>query len=233
MSLFYAPDLLTHHVLPEEELQHCIRVLRKQQGDIINITDGKGYFYKAQIINNQHDNCRLNIIETIRPPALRQINIEIAIAPTKNMERIEWFVEKATEIGIDKITFLKTCYSERKEVKMTRIRKILISAMKQSFQAVLPESEEIIDFNQFIQRPFDGQKFIAHCHPIEKSLLSKACHKNKNVLILIGPEGDFSGEEIAESLKNGFQSISLGESRLRTETAALAACQTIHIINQL
>jgi 16S rRNA (uracil1498-N3)-methyltransferase len=233
MTLFYAPELLTRPELPEQESQHCIRVLRKQVGDEIDITDGKGHFYKAQIAEAHPKQCKVTIIETVQPILPWKNNIEIAIAPTKNLDRMEWFAEKATEIGINKISFLKTRFSERKEMKTERIHKILVAAMKQSEKAALPELQEMTDFKNFIRQNFDGQKFIAHCYPGEKPLLSRAYHKGENALILIGPEGDFSEEEVALAIRNGFQAISLGESRLRTETAALTACQTVHILNQL
>ncbi len=233
MLLFYAPEISNCFELPESESQHCIRVLRKQLGDEINITDGKGYFYKAQIAEVHPKHCKVEIIEKIKSSPSWKSRIEIALAPTKNLDRIEWFAEKATEIGIDKIHFLKTRYSERKELKTDRIQKILISAMKQSIKANLPELQDIIELKDFIKQDFKGQKFIAHCLPDEKVLLSKAYQKGENALILIGPEGDFSEEEITLALDNGFQAISLGNSRLRTETAALTACQTIHIINQM
>ncbi|MDR2843348.1 MAG: 16S rRNA (uracil(1498)-N(3))-methyltransferase [Candidatus Symbiothrix sp.] len=233
MLLFYAPDILQSSELPEQESQHCIRVLRKQTGDVIEITDGKGCFYQARIEDAHPKHCKINIITTIQARPSWKNWIEIAIAPTKNVERIEWFAEKAVEIGINKITFLKTRFSERKELKTDRIQKILISAMKQSEKAVLPELQAMTDFKQLMKQSFDGQKLIAHCYPGEKTLLSKAYQSNQNVLILIGPEGDFSREEVDLALSNGFQSISLGESRLRTETAALTACQTIHIVNQM
>ena len=233
MLLFYAPEIANCSELPESESQHCVRVLRKQLGDIINITDGKGCFYKAQITEIHPKHCQVEIIEKMEALPSWKAQIEIALAPTKNIDRMECFAEKATEIGINKIHFLKTRYSERKELKTERIEKILISAMKQSLKANLPELSEMTDFKHFIKQNFKGQKFIAHCFPDEKTLLSKAYHKGKDVLILIGPEGDFSEEEINLALANGFQAISFGESRLRTETAALAACQTIHIVNQL
>lgn len=149
------------------------------------------------------------------------------------MDRIEWFSEKCTEIGIDAITLLRCRFSERKEVKTERIEKILISAMKQSLKAILPELEGMTDFKKFITRPFDGQKFIAHCYDEnDKSLLKQKYEPGNNALILIGPEGDFSPEEVKLALENGFIPISLGNSRLRTETAGVVACQTIHVINQ-
>lgn len=233
MLLFYAPDIQSCSELPESESQHCIRVLRKQVGDQIDITDGKGYFYKAIITEAHPKHCKVKITESKKGVSSWNNTIEIALAPTKNIDRIEWFAEKATEIGINKISFLKTRYSERKEIKSERIQKILVSAMKQSVKASLPLIGEITEFKKYLINNFEGRKFIAHCYPGEKPLLSTIYRKGENALILIGPEGDFSEEEVKWALENGFESISLGESRLRTETAALFACQTIHIINQL
>ena len=234
MILFYAPDIAQDCRLPESEAQHCLRVLRKQIGDKIDITDGKGHFYQAEITEISSKHCNVSILGTIQPSPLWKNRIEIAIAPVKNMDRIEWFVEKATEIGIDKISFLRTKYSERKELKLDRLHKILISAMKQSEKAVLPELQELTDFKKYITTDFQGQKFIAHCYPAsDKLLLSQAYQKGENALILIGPEGDFSEEEVILAIEQRFRPISLGDSRLRTETAALTVCQTFHILNQL
>jgi 16S rRNA (uracil1498-N3)-methyltransferase len=149
------------------------------------------------------------------------------------MERNEWFVEKATEIGIDEITPLLCRFSERKEVKSERLRKIIISAMKQSRQAVLPCLNEMIPFQEFISMPFSGRKFIAHCYPLKKEPLTQTYRKSEDALLLIGPEGDFSEEEVQKAIEKGFQPISLGENRLRTETACLVACHTVHVLNQL
>lgn len=231
--LFYAPDLLTGGELPETESYHCVRVLRKQAGDEIDITDGKGCFYRAQITEAHPKHCKLRILETMSSAPFWKNRIEIAIAPTKNIERIEWFAEKAAETGIDKIIFLKTHYSERKELKTGRIHKLLVAAIKQSGQARLPELQEMTDFAAFVRQGFEGQKWIAHCRPGEKPLLSQVYRRNESILTLIGPEGDFSEEEIQLSADHGFQSVSLGKSRLRTETAALTVCQTIHILQQL
>jgi len=175
----------------------------------------------------------LHIRETIEALPSCPVRIELAVAPTKNADRMEWLAEKATETGVDSITFLKTRYSERKQLNTDRIRKILIAAMKQSEKAVLPQLSEMIDFEQYVEQAFAGQKIIPHCHPGEKRLLSHTYCKGEDVRILIGPEGDFSEEEVALALANGYQAVSLGETRLRTETAALVACQTIHILNQL
>jgi len=229
--IFYAPDILNNNTLPEEESAHCIRVLRKKEGDHISITDGKGHFYNSIITEPHPKHCIVSISETIEQEKPWSNFIHIAFAPTKNLDRIEWFTEKATEIGIDRITPLLCRYSERKEMKLPRIEKILVSAMKQSQKAYLPVLDEMIKFSTFIKQPFDGQKFIAHCIPGEKYLLKNLYKPGDNVLILIGPEGDFSEQEVEEALKQGFQPISLGNSRLRTETAALVACNTVQVLN--
>lgn len=233
MRIFYAPDILTNPVLPEIESGHCIRVLRQQTGDIIDISDGKGFFYKGKITEAHQKKCRIEIVETLAVQKPWTGCLEIAVAPTKNMDRMEWFAEKATEIGIDRISFIKSRYSERKEIKTERIEKIAVSAMKQSEKALLPDISEMIEVKQFIHQSFSGRKFIAHCYPGEKPLLSKIYKGGEDATILIGPEGDFSEEEVEAALKCGFEAISLGESRLRTETAALTALQTLHIINQI
>jgi 16S rRNA (uracil1498-N3)-methyltransferase len=233
MPLFYAPDIIENALLPETEALHCLKVLRMQTGDLLCLTDGKGNFYRAEIREAHPKHCKLQMLECIPQEPLWTGKIEIAVAPTKNIERMEWFAEKATEIGIDAIHFLNCRFSERKEIKTERIRKVLIAAMKQSGKARLPELPELIDFKKWIAKDFNGQKLIAHCYPGEKQLLSQVYRKNGNVRVLIGPEGDFSEEEITLAEARGFVSISLGESRLRTETAALTACQTVHIVNQL
>lgn len=233
MLLFYAPDIADRPQLPETEAGHCLKTLRMQAGDIVHITDGKGNLYKAALLDTHPKHCRLNILEiTPQTPAWKG-RIFIALAPTKNMERTEYFAEKATETGIDAIAFLNCRFSERKEIKTERINKILIAAMKQSLKARLPQLHAMADFRQFITQRFDGQKLIAHCHPTQKSLLSKTYRAGENVLALIGPEGDFSEEEVKLAVEQGFMPVSLGKSRLRTETAALLTCQTVHIINQL
>ncbi|MDR1436941.1 MAG: 16S rRNA (uracil(1498)-N(3))-methyltransferase [Candidatus Symbiothrix sp.] len=233
MVLFYAPGLPGDLLLPEPESQHCIRVLRRQKGDLIRATNGKGSFFTARISDPDVRHCRLEILETVPEIPLWNGWIEIAVAPTKNRERIEWFVEKATEIGINKITFLRTRFSERKEMKTERLNHILAAAMKQSEKALLPELQEITAFEHFVKQDFNGQKFIAHCREGNRELLCKSLQGEGNVLILIGPEGDFSEDEVRLAINNGFRAVSLGESRLRTETAALTACQTVHIVRQL
>lgn len=234
MNLFYAPDIAVNEELPEEEAHHCIHVLRMGQGDKIKATDGQGNFYLAEIVENSVKHCRLKILEKNPVPVAWEGNIEIAVSPTKNMDRMEWFVEKATEIGIDKIHFLLCRNSERREIKPDRIEKVLIASMKQSLKAVLPVVEEMVRFEEFMDKNFEGKKFIAHCYEDSgKVFFSNACKKGENTLVLIGPEGDFTEEEVRLALKKGFVPVSLGESRLRTETAALVACHTFHVVNQI
>lgn len=232
MHVFYTPDIQTNAELPEEEAQHCTRVLRLTTGDEITLTDGKGSFYKAAITAATNKRCLVAIKETNYQEPLWPCHLHIAMAPTKNMDRNEWFAEKATEIGFNELTFLNCRFSERKVIKTERIEKILISAIKQSLKARLPILNEMTDFDSFIVQDFKGQKFIAHCYEGEKPLLKKKIQKGEDVLVLIGPEGDFSEEEVDKAIKHGFIPISLGKSRLRTETAALVACHTMNLMNQ-
>ena len=232
-QLFYAPDIASEHVLPEDESVHCVRVLRLKEGDSITITDGKGFLYNATLENIHLKHCRVNIMEQLPQNPLWNYSIHIAVAPAKNIDRMEWFVEKATEIGINYITFLRCHHSERREIKLQRLNKIAVSAMKQSQKTLLPQINEMIDFNKFISQKLDGQKMIAHCADDNKQLITELYKPNNNALILIGPEGDFSNEEINTAISAGFVPVTLGKSRLRTETAALAACNTIHVLNQL
>lgn len=231
MHVFYTPDIQTKTELPEEEAQHCIRVLRLTAGDEITLTDGKGNFYRAEISASTNKRCLVNIIETIYQEPLWPCHLHIAMAPTKNMDRNEWFAEKATEIGFDELTFLNCRFSERKVIKTERIEKILVSAIKQSLKTRLPVLNEMTDFDKFISRDFKGQKFIAHCYEGEKPLLKDVLQKGEDALVLIGPEGDFSEEEVKKAIEKGFIPISLGKSRLRTETAALVACHTMNLMN--
>ncbi|MDR2956245.1 MAG: 16S rRNA (uracil(1498)-N(3))-methyltransferase [Prevotella sp.] len=230
-TIFFAPDIMSNPELPQEEALHCIKVLRKKEGDEILITDGKGYFYDVRIVQANPKHCIVDIFNTIDQAKGWNFNLQIAFAPTKNMDRVEWFAEKATEIGIDRLSPILCQYSERKEIKPQRLEKILVSAMKQSQKAILPQLDTMLPFSELMKQDFNGLKFIAHCYPTEKKPLKEVYRKGENVLILIGPEGDFSEEEVDEALKHGFIPISLGESRLRTETAALVACHTIHVLN--
>lgn len=233
MHVFYTPDIQNRAELPAEEAAHAIRVLRLQAGDEVTLTDGKGNFYRAEISAASGKRCLVNILETQPQEPLWLGHLHIAMAPTKNMDRTEWFAEKATEIGFDELTFLNCRFSERKVIKTERIQKILVSAIKQSLKARLPRLNEMTDFNTFVRQPFNGQKFIAHCYEGEKPLLKDILKQGEDALVLIGPEGDFSEEEVKLAIEQGFQPVSLGRSRLRTETAALVACHILNLQNQL
>ena len=233
MHVFYTPDIQNRAELPAEEAAHAVRVLRLQAGDEVTLTDGKGNFYRAEISVASNKRCLVNILETQPQEPLWQGHLHIAMAPTKNMDRTEWFAEKATEIGFDELTFLNCRFSERKVIKTERIQKILVSAIKQSLKARLPRLNEMTDFNKFVRQPFNGQKFIAHCYEGEKPLLKDILKQGEDALVLIGPEGDFSEEEVKTAVAQGFQPVSLGRSRLLTETAALVACHILNLQNQL
>ena len=233
MHIFYHPQLVEKiGFLNEEESKHCIQVLRMKVDDTMLIVDGMGGFYKAKISSAHPKKCSFEIIESQQNYQKRNFKINIACAPTKNIDRFEWFLEKATEIGIDSITPIICENSERTLVKLDRLQKVLVSAMKQSIKAYLPLLNEAISFKQYISNNAEiiGQKFIAHCHDLPKSELKKQCLPNSESLILIGPEGDFSNQELKLAIENGFVPVSLSESRLRTETAALVACHTFHLV---
>lgn len=233
MIIFYAPDILSCPELPEEESGHAVRVLRHVEGDEIEVVDGQGTWYHCRITSAHHKHCGIEIINT-HTDLHWPYRVELAIGPTKNLDRMEWWLEKATEMGLDRFIPLKCRFSERKELKTERLRKIAVSAMKQSLKATLPEIDEMTDIKRFLAEPFDGQKFIAHCMEDQpRQLLSHLVEKGRNVRVLIGPEGDFSPEEVELALMNGYQPVSLGDQRLRTETAALSSVSTIHVINQL
>ena len=233
MIIFYAPDILSIQELPEEESGHAIRVLRHQVGDVIKVVDGNGTWYDCRISVAHPKHCAIEILSST-PDKHWPYSVEMVVAPTKNLDRMEWFLEKATEMGLDRLISIKSRFSERKELKVERLRKIAVSAMKQSLKATLPAIDEMTDIKKVIEAPFDGQKFIAHCIEDQpRQLLSHLVKPGKNVRILIGPEGDFSPEEITLAINNGYIPISLGDQRLRTETAALASVHTVHIVNEL
>ena len=230
MQLFYLENPEKEIILSAEESKHATKVLRKKEGDILNFTDGKGGFYKAKITIADTRKCRLEIVSTERKPKQHNYHLHIAIAPTKNMDRYEWFLEKATEIGIDEITPIICEHSERKVIKTERCKRILLSAMKQSLKFHQPKLNEAITLKDFLKQEFEGNKYIAHCEDGEKTALSTE-EKAAKTTILIGPEGDFSPSEIEMTLQNQFKAISLGTSRLRTETAGLVAVHTINLKN--
>ena len=228
---FYTPDIRDSHELPEEEAAHAVRVLRMTEGDEMVLMDGRGTFYRATVSAASPKRCLFTIEEEMPQERQWTGRVHLAMAPTKNMDRTEWLAEKATEIGLDELTFLNCRWSERKVIKTERILKILVSAMKQSHKPSLPVLNEMVDFQKFIRQPFEGRKFIAHCHADNLPELRQVMRPNEDVLVLIGPEGDFSEEEVARAEANGFVSVSLGKSRLRTETAALVAVHLMHLNN--
>jgi 16S rRNA (uracil1498-N3)-methyltransferase len=235
MQLFYTPDIdpsLPQYFLSEEESKHCTRVLRLETGSEVQLIDGRGGLYFATIKDAHPKRTILQINSVTSSFNKRNHYLHIAIAPTKNIERVEWFLEKATEIGIDEISLIICRRSERKEVKVERLNKIITSAMKQSIKAYHPVLNEPVSFNQLLARPFDGQKFIAHCEKGDKSDMRSELITKSKYLILVGPEGDFAPNEIDDALQNGFKAITLGESRLRTETAALEACFEVNFLNR-
>lgn len=233
MIIFYAPEIAACPELPEEESGHAVRVLRHTEGDEVEVVDGEGTWYHCRIAAAHPKHCALEVLHTT-PDHHWPYGVELAVAPTKNLDRMEWFLEKATEMGLDRLIPLKCRFSERKELKTERMKKIAVSAMKQSLKATLPQIDEMTDIRKFITESFDGQKFIAHCIADQpRLLLSKQIKAGARVRVLIGPEGDFSPEEIELAISNGYQPVSLGEQRLRTETAALATVHTIHIINEI
>lgn len=233
MQLFYVPNISgTEILLDETESKHAIRVLRLQIGNQVEIIDGDGGFYRAQITDANPKKCRLNIVESQKEFGKKDFHLHIAIAPTKNIDRFEWFLEKATEIGINDITPLLTSHSERKVVNPERLEKILVSAMKQSLKAYLPNLNDITPFRQLVTNNKTENKFIAYCDDIQKTHLKDLVAKEKDTLILIGPEGDFSPEEVQLAIENGFSVVSLGSSRLRTETAGIVACNIVNLANE-
>ena len=234
MQLYYTPDISgTIYTLNKEESRHCTKVMRMNCGDIIHLSDGRGNLYKARIIDTNSQACSVEVESVEENYESRNYRLEIALAPTKNSDRTEWFLEKATEIGLDRFIPLECEHSERKNINIDRCNRVVISALKQSIKAYIPQIDSITKFSELVKQPFDGDKFIAHCQESEdKILLRDACTRERNTLILIGPEGDFSAAEIALAHQYGFRDISLGTARLRTETAGLAACHTIALINQ-
>ncbi len=235
MQLFYTPDITpqnSQYFLSEEESKHAIKVLRMPVGEKLQLIDGKGGLYEAEIMDAHPKRTILKINSVITAYGRRNHYLHIAIAPTKNMERLEWFIEKATEIGIDEISLIICQRSERKDAKAERLNKIITSAIKQSLKAYHPVLNEAVSFSNFMAKDMDAQKFIAHCMPGNKAGLKDVIEPHGGYLILIGPEGDFSPAEVDEALAKGYKAITLGESRLRTETAALEACFEVNFLNR-
>jgi 16S rRNA (uracil1498-N3)-methyltransferase len=234
MHLFFDPAISgNRHILEQQEATHCVRVLRLKENDIVHLTDGRGNLYKSKIIMAHPKKCELEIIETQSNYNRRNYHLHIVIAPTKNIDRFEWFLEKATEIGIDEITPLICEHSERRVIKPERLIKVISSAMKQSLKTYLPKLNEITSFKKFIETKNTDNKFITNCKEDPHIQIHNQYKAGDALTILIGPEGDFSDEELENALSKGYISISLGNSRLRTETAGLVACHAVYLANQL
>ena len=233
MHLFYSPDLTDNrYELSQEDSRHCIRVLRLKKNDFIHLTDGKGSLYKARIIKDDPKGCMVEVVEKTSEYGKRPYYIHIAIAPTKNIKRFEWFLEKCTEIGIDEITPLICFHSERKHLKTERSKRIITSALKQSLKTYHPVLNEITNYNEFVNKPFEGSKFIAHCESKQTQHLKHLYSAGEDVTLIIGPEGDFSEKEIRKAETCNFIPASLGQSRLRTETAGIVACSIVNLLNE-
>ena len=230
---FYVPDAATRQALPDEEAVHAVRVLRLTAGDEMMLMDGQGTFYEAEVTETTAKRCAYTIRATIPQQHQWPGRVHLAVAPTKMMERMEWLVEKATEIGIDELSLLNCQFSERRGVKLQRLEKIAVAAMKQSRKAWLPLLNDMQDFRHFIQRHTTGRRYIAHCYPeIPRENLFDCLRQgepNEDVLVLIGPEGDFSFDEVQMAIAAGYVSVDLGKSRLRTETAGLAAVMMMQL----
>ncbi|MBQ6203401.1 MAG: 16S rRNA (uracil(1498)-N(3))-methyltransferase [Prevotella sp.] len=238
---FYVPDAEQLSELPADEAAHAVRVLRLQFGDELFLMDGKGTFFRAEVTLASGKHCTYNIVERMEQQPTWQGHLHLAMAPTKMMDRVEWMAEKATEIGFDELSFLNCQFSERRQLRVDRVEKIVVSAMKQSRKAWKPVVNDMVAFKDFVTTPRQGRKFIAHCYEeiVKKDLFDElqACVKNNNdvndkyqpLTVLIGPEGDFSIDEVRLAMENGYESITLGQSRLRTETAALAAVMMMQL----
>ena len=233
MQLFYNPEITEHTIeftFDKEESRHIVKVLRKSVGDQVHITNGKGWLFTAEIANPNINKCTALVVsKTLQ--SKKDYNLHLAVAPTKMNDRYEWFLEKATEIGIDTITPIICDHSERKVVKLERFQRILQSAMKQSLNCYLPILREAISFSEFISQKFKGDLFIAHCEETDRKSLKQQLKPKADITILIGPEGDFTSKEIEKALENNFIPVTLGDTRLRTETAAIVACHSVAFTN--
>ena len=233
---FYVPDALTATELPPDEAMHALRVLRMKIGDEMVLMDGQGNYYRAEVTLAHTKHCLYEIKEQMPQERQWKGHIHLAIAPTKMMERIEWMTEKAVEVGVDEISFLNCQFSERRLIKIPRLEKIMISAVKQSHKAWATRLNEIVTFDAFIQQPREGRKYIAHCYEeVPRTYLFDELQKSSvydETTVLIGPEGDFSIDEVRQAIDAGYISVHLGKSRLRTETAGLSAVMMMQLAKE-
>ncbi|MFZ0282557.1 MAG: 16S rRNA (uracil(1498)-N(3))-methyltransferase [Bacteroidales bacterium] len=233
MQIFYAPEVKgSGCVLDPIESGHCVRVLRMKKGSSVTLVDGKGNLYEGFISDPNPHGCEITITETKKDFEKRDYRLHIAISPLKNYDRFEWFVEKSVEIGIDEITPILCRNTEKPGIKADRINNIIISAMKQSVKAFRPVLNQMVTFEEFQDLDLPGNRMIAHCRKSERSRIDRVYRKGEDAVILIGPEGDFTEEEVARAVNNGYKPVHLGMSRLRTETAGICACHSIYFINQ-
>lgn len=236
---FYAPNAMETNELPDDEAMHALRVLRLKSGDTMTLTDGKGNCYKAEVTLAATRKCQYRIVEKMPQEPQWRGRLRLAVAPTKTMERIEWMVEKSTEVGIDDFLFMTCKNSERRVARTGRLEKITISAVKQSLKARKPELHSLQNFKAIISSDFPGHKFIAHCHDDGKrknlfeEMSKPTADGSDDIIVLIGPEGDFTEEEVREAVAAGYVPVTLGKSRLRTETAGLVAAIMMHMSREL
>lgn len=231
MQLFYAHEVSDAVAfLDKEETKHCVKTLRKQIGDLLTLTDGRGHLYEATLVEVTKKGSTLQIIRSLEVVDQRSFYLHVAIAPTKNIGRLEWFLEKATELGIDEVTFLQCDRSERKTIRLDRLQKVILAAAKQSIKASFPILHPLTKFSDFIPTAQATYKGIAHCQRSPLPHLKTAATADQ-LLLLIGPEGDFSPREVEQALQHGFVEMGLGKSRLRTETAGIVACHTVHLMH--
>ena len=237
IRFFYVPEAAQQEELPQDEALHALRVLRLKGGDELFLMDGVGSFYRAQVTMAASHHCYYEILEEMPQERQWKGRLHLAIAPTKMIDRIEWMVEKATEVGVDELSFLNCQFSERKQVRIDRLEKIVVSAVKQSHKAWKPVINEMISFRQFIEQPREGRKYIAHCYEEvpRKNLFDELCKPSEtsDVTVLVGPEGDFSIDEVKLAVAAGYESIDLGKSRLRTETAGFSAVMMMQLAQQM
>ena len=233
MIRFYAPDIAQTHTLPESDSGHAVRVLRMHAGDSLQVVDGRGNVYTCRLLDENHHHATVDIVSCTPEPPVWRYNLTVMVAPTKNMDRMEWLVEKLVEAGINTFIPVRCQRSERKDIKTERLVKIAVSAMKQSLKATLPDIRPMTPLAEALRTCTAAQRFMGYCSPeVERRLLAPSLKPDTDTAILIGPEGDFSPEEVTMAINSGFVPVTMGDNRLRTETAALVGAITCHVINQ-
>ena len=233
MIRFYAPDIATTHTLPESDSGHAVRVLRMRAGDELQVVDGQGHVYTCRLMDENHHHATVDIVGVTDEPPVWPYNLTVMVAPTKNIDRMEWLVEKLVEVGVNTFIPVRCQRSERKDIKLERLEKIAVSAMKQSLKAVLPDVRPMTPLREALADVSAAQKFMGYCNDsVERRLLATELKPALDTAILIGPEGDFSPDEVQAAIQAGYIPVTMGDNRLRTETAALVSAVTVHVINQ-